>query len=504
MRAELDATNTRPVSGFLWTLAVVSALSLLLPTASVAQEPATQPEEEPVVQPEQEPATEPEEEPVVQTQEERIEALEKIVKEQDAEQQKGMTPKELEEFYEKTTPGSIGNYTAQFHLGKPRALVTDEGWWGAKGRPVEFRISGWAQLGLYHDFQGNALNNKQEFSSGAVLVPTLKVSSTGIDIGGSRFFVEIRHIFRGEQKRRNYPGVTHFLIVMDLGGGQLSLGYVTPRVRQFLVQHGNLTIGLALGTFANGASYPGWFDRGAPGAFTGASRQPVIRYAAALSKRQGDPTHVLTVAIEGAPSSFTNANSVNFNAGNFVLRYDYSRKWGNLMGAAIVRNLIAQSTVTAGQQTNQWVAGGTVTGWAALPTKQGDFLKWGFVAGPATSGYMFDTQVAGGLDGVYDDPTNSLATMMAWGAYGVWEHLWTEEWYSTFVLAYVDVVNIGSQAPDTLNNTITATASVSYQPWRKLFIAVEYFYGRRMNFDRQIGFDNRLVLAVRIVVNRGN
>jgi hypothetical protein len=443
-------------------------------------------------------------EPPDPTSDQRIEALEEQVKELKGKVEdthRGMTADQLEQFYRRSSAGNVANYTAERYRGKALELVVDEGWWGVKNKPLEFRVSGWAQVALFHDFQGNSETFKQIFSSGAITVPTLKVPQTGFDAGGSRVYFEGRAVFPGRQKRRYFPGVTHFLIDIDLGGGALGLGYQLPRVREFFVQHGNLTIGQALTTFANGGTYPGWLDRGAPGAFTGAGRQPLARYAAALSKREDDSTHVVTASIEGAFSSFTNANSV-FISPNFVVRYDYTPTWGNLMGAAIVRYLVAESTVTANQRASQWVAAGTLTGWATIPTKRKDHLKWGFVVGPGSAGLMFDNEIAGMADGVYDDATNSLSTMMAWGAYGVWERPWADRWNSSFVLAYVDVVNIASQPTDALNNTITATVTLTYEPWNNVLVGVEYFYGRRMNFDRQTGFDNRLNLVFRLVFNR--
>ena len=195
---------------------------------------------------------------------------------------KGMTPEELDKFNAQIAAGRIGNYDASWHIGKPSSEVIDKGWWGIKGRPSEFRISGWGQFALFHDFQSNAFATVEEFSAGAVTVPTTKRPSTGIDIASSRLLFEFRHIFRGEQKRKNYPGVTHVLVEMDLGGGRSNTDFI-PRVRQFWVQHGNLTLGQAFSSFTNGATWPMYFDRGAPGALP-LLRKPLLRYAAPLSK----------------------------------------------------------------------------------------------------------------------------------------------------------------------------------------------------------------------------
>ena len=415
-----------------------------------------------------------------------------------AEKARGMTPEQREQYHQGIAAGQAANYNAAWHIGTPKRDVVDKGWMGLKNTPSEIRLSGWVQFALFHDFHGNALATTQDFSSGAILVPTLKRPSTGVDVGSSRIFFEFRHVFKGRQKRKNYPGVTHVLFEMDLGGDIVVDG-LGPRVRQFFVQHGHLTFGQAESTFANGGTWPAYFDGGAPGAYIEV-RRPVLRYAAVLSRGQKDTTHLLTPAIEQPRADFTNATSA-FNAPDMVLRYDYNPKWGNLMAAAIVRYFVAESTVTAARAT-KWVAGGTLSGWAAIPTKNRDHLKWNFVIGPGTSGLMWDTATAGGLDGTYVDATNALLTTNAWGIWAGWERPWAEKWNSVFMLSYVDVLNVAGQAPDTFSNAVTATATLDYEPWNHLFVAVEYFYGRRVNFDAQSGQDHRLNLVFRYMMNR--
>lgn len=415
-----------------------------------------------------------------------------------AEEVRGMTPEQRKRWHQGLAASQPANYNAAWHIGKPKRYVDDKGWWGLKGTPTELRLSGWVQFALFHDFQGNALATKQEFSSGAVIVPTLKRPSTGVDVGSSRIFLEFRHLFDWKQKRKNFPGVTHVLFEMDLGGDLLVDG-LGPRVRQFFAQIGHLTFGQADSAFTNGGTWPADFDNGAPGAYPDV-RTPVLRYAAALSKRQKKHAHVLTTGIEFQRTDFTNATSA-FNAPDMVLRYDYSPDWGNLMAAVIVRYFIAESTLIDARA-SKWVAGGTLSGWATIPTKNEDRLKWNFLIGPGVSGLMYDTSVAGGLDGTYVDATNTLLTTNAWGIWAGWERPWAEKWNSLFMLSYVDVLNVAGQAPDTFSNSVTATVTLDYEPVNHLFIAVEYFYGRRVNFDAQFGQDHRLNLVFRYMMNR--
>jgi hypothetical protein len=415
-----------------------------------------------------------------------------------AEEVRGMTPEQRKRWHQGLAASQPANYNAAWHIGTPKRYVDDKGWWGLKGTPTELRLSGWVQFALFHDFQGNALATKQEFSSGAVIVPTLKRPSTGVDVGSSRIFLEFRHLFDWKQKRKNFPGVTHVLFEMDLGGDLLVDG-LGPRVRQFFAQIGHLTFGQADSAFTNGGTWPADFDNGAPGAYPDV-RTPVLRYAAALSKRQKKHAHVLTTGIEFQRTDFTNATSA-FNAPDMVLRYDYSPDWGNLMAAVIVRYFIAESTLIDARA-SKWVAGGTLSGWATIPTKNEDRLKWNFLIGPGVSGLMYDTSVAGGLDGTYVDATNTLLTTNAWGIWAGWERPWAEKWNSLFMLSYVDVLNVAGQAPDTFSNSVTATVTLDYEPVNHLFIAVEYFYGRRVNFDAQFGQDHRLNLVFRYMMNR--
>ncbi len=427
------------------------------------------------------------------------------------EETKGMTPEELDEFNKKIAAGRNANWGGDWNIGVPYGEVVDKGWWGIKNSPSEFRISGWVQVALLHDFQSNAFPSSQEFSAGAVTVPTTKSPSTGFDGTSSRLFVEFRHIFRGEQKRKNYAGVTHVVFLMDLGGGRSATDFI-PRVRQLWVQHGNLTMGHGFSTFSNAPTWPAYLDRGAPGAFA-LVRKPFLRYAAPLSKGMKDSTHVLSAGIEEADPAIATSDptitaaTARNKAPDMVLRYDYNPKWGNLMGSVLFRYLLADSTVTPGQSADAWVFAGTLTGWANIPTKNKDRLKFNFLMGNAVPGLTWDTGIASAVSGIpldatYVDATNTLETTYLWGIWAGWERPWAPKWNSLFMLSYVDIANIDVQSPLTINNGITVTGTVMYEPWPHLFVAVEYFWGRQKLFNGQSGQDHRLNLVLRYMFNR--
>ena len=52
------------------------------------------------------------------------------------------------------------------------------------------------------------------------------------------------------------------------------------------------------------------------------------------------------------------------------------------------------------------------------------------------------------------------------------------------------------------DNAVTVTGTVMYEPWKNLFVAVEYFWGRQVIFNGQSGQDHRLNLVFRYMFNR--
>jgi hypothetical protein len=70
------------------------------------------------------------------------------------------------------------------------------------------------------------------------------------------------------------------------------------------------------------------------------------------------------------------------------------------------------------------------------------------------------------------------------------------------MLSYVDVANIAVMDPATINNGITVTGTIMYEPWKNLYVATEYFWGRQKLFNGQSGQDHRLNLVFRYMFNR--
>lgn len=403
---------------------------------------------------------------------------------------RGLSKEQLDSLRHKSAASDVTNYNGQDHMGTPRQDLVDKGWIGLKGLNSEIKLWGWVQAAVIGDFQGNYFNNVQEFSSGVIPVPTVNSGTSGFDAGSSRLFFQTRHLLKTGH-------AVQTVFIMDAGGGAAP-GWAVPRIRQFYVTINNLTFGATNGTFANFNTWPGYFDRGAPGAFP-LARKPVIKYALALDKKKRDFS-VLTFGVEWANPAFSNANAI-IKIPDIVVRYDYSPKWGNLMLGVIARDLIATSTDdTQPGVDEQWVWAAQFSGLWTFGKKK-DHLRWVVMYGPAISGYMWDTGFEPGNTGVYDPNVSTLYTMDAWGGFVSYEHNWSKKLYSMFMVAYADINNISQQPTSAFNNSSTYTVTLRYSPWDDFFVAGEYFYGQRVNYDDQMGYDSRINIVLRYMFN---
>lgn len=402
----------------------------------------------------------------------------------------GLTDEKRDSLKQKTAAGSVVNYSAQDHMGTPRGHVVDKGWIGIKGGTSEIKIWGWVQAAVFTDLQEYYLNSSQEFSAGLVAVPNNGLATSGFDASSSRLFLQTRHWLKS-------GNAVEVMFIMD-AGGDATISWAVPRIRQFYVTINNLTFGAANGTFANFNTWPGYFDRGAPGAFP-LARKPLIRYAIPLNKEE-KTRNVITVGAEWANAEVANA-TMRVKVPDLVVRYDYSPKWGNMMLGVIARDLNAVSEDdTLPGSDEKWVWGGQFSGlWHSKSLK--NKIRWIAMYGNAISGYTWDTGFEPGNTGFYDPAEATLNTMDGFGFTVSYEQDWTKKLYSMFSYAYVDIANIEGQPDNAFNKTNTYIATLRYNPWENFYVAGEYMYGNRTNYNNESAYDNRLNLVLRYMFN---
>ena len=83
-----------------------------------------------------------------------------------------------------------------------------------------------------------------------------------------------------------------------------------------------------------------------------------------------------------------------------------------------------------------------------------------------------------------------------------YEAMWSKRLFSVFMPSYVDVDNIALQPGAVLNTSLTTTATLMWSPQENTYMGLEYFYGKRENFNGDSGYDNRLNIIFRHMFNR--
>jgi hypothetical protein len=96
------------------------------------------------------------------------------------------------------------------------------------------------------------------------------------------------------------------------------------------------------------------------------------------------------------------------------------------------------------------------------------------------------------VDGQVDPITGEFDLVSASGWHASYEHWFNESWLSNFTYGNVSVDNNVNQPAATFNGSQYAAASLWWIPVPRMAVAIEYMWGERENFDRQVGRAQRL------------
>jgi hypothetical protein len=249
--------------------------------------------------------------------------------------------------------------------------------------------------------------------------------------------------------------------------------------------------------------WPELFDLEGPNAMTGL-RQGLVRGAYAFGQEK---QLVFDLAFEQPETQVANGIGLR-DWPDLVARINWQRDWGHLQGAAVGRQLVAESTAGTGRDSafgwglsfsGSWKVPGTKRKEASsddLGPRQ-DNIQFQIQGGPGIGRYVFDLGSAPTpQDAVYDDVTARITPLDEIGAFVAYHHWWTDRLRSEFVYGVVSVDTLPIQPPAALERTTYAVANLYYRPFRRMDVGIEYYWGERENKDGQTGDANRLILGV--------
>ncbi len=363
----------------------------------------------------------------------------------------------------------------------------DAGWIDVPGYNTAIRFGGFVQLDGIHDFQGSG-SNFGAFSPSKISVPTDRKSNTEFDPRTTRMIFETR--------TNTALGRYSTFLSADWFGSSSNADRPRLRLRQVYMTGVGLlpgtafTFGQANSTFMNINAWPEVLDNAGPSSFIFV-QQGLFR----LSKELDDAHRwIASVAVEQPDNKISNGSGKS-QLPDAVARIDLNDKWGHLMGAFAARQVkVSATSNTDADSALGW--GLNFSGKLLVPTIKDNF-KFQVNGGKGIGRYIDPI----GIDAVYNAAAQRLELPRVLGAYGAYQHWWTDKIRSTFMGSYTRFFNRTIESPEALKSVLHASANLIYSPIRPLDVGVEYIWGQREDKDGQTGHANRIMFSAKWSIN---
>ena len=320
--------------------------------------------------------------------------------------------------------------------------------------------------------------------------------ASSIPVGDERAGESARTTYTAEASRLNLDlrAPTRIGAVRTYIEGDFAGTGETARLRHAYIQTNRWMFGQTWSTFSDPEVEPSDIDFEGENALS-RFRQAQLRYTRTIQPRLD-----LSLAIENPAPDLTGAEGVNLTP-DFIGRL----KWepenapvnvltqpAHLQAAVLFRTLrgelVSQQDVTLSTAG----FGGTLSGVLIPRWNAADRLKFAAYGGWGIGRYITDLGAAGGQDAVYDPSVNDLRALPVSALYMGYEHRWRPAFLSTFTYGIVNVHNLDAQTDDALHRTQRATANLTWNPFRRADIVLEFLAGERVNKNGEDGFSTQI------------
>jgi hypothetical protein len=170
---------------------------------------------------------------------------------------------------------------------------------------------------------------------------------------------------------------------------------------------------------------------------------------------------------------------------DFSGAYKYTRDWGYLRGAGMVR-LIKWDDVL----NDQFDLSGSATGWGInlssnLKPRKNDVVRLQFVFGEGIQNYMNDSPVDIGIVNNLSNPVTPILgePIGIVGLVAFVDHTWNEQYSSTIGYSWQDNDNTDGQTPSAFKTGHYVLGNLLYYPAPNVMFGGEFQWGRRVNFS---------------------
>jgi hypothetical protein len=295
-------------------------------------------------------------------------------------------------------------------------------------------------------------------------------------------------------------GAMRAFIEADFAGSRSTL-----RLRHAFGQWDRFIFGQTWSTFADPEAEPDGIDFEGLNAIS-LFRQVQIRYTVPLAE-----TLTLAAALENPLPEVTGAAGVT-QVPDVILRLRWDpqkelgwviRTLGHVQLAVVLRQIRAEPSSPPPAHVHVvgfglGASGRLNTGWIF----ESDDLTFSTYWGKGIARYITDLdsyfgETGDGQDAFYDPPTGELRALPALASYLGYELGWSRALRSTFTVGWVRIWNLDVQPPDSLKQTLRASANFAWSPVTRLDFVAELLVGRRWDKDGQWGRAIQLQIGTR-------
>jgi hypothetical protein len=189
-----------------------------------------------------------------------------------------------------------------------------------------------------------------------------------------------------------------------------------------------------------------------------------------------------------------------FPAPDLSVRYRYTRDWGHVQAAGILRYMAWDD-----ENPDATDLSGNTTGWGVnlstnIKTAKNGVIRASVVYGEGIENYMNDAPVDIGTALNPGNPTRPITgeALPLIGLVAFYDFYWNEKFSTCFGYSRLDIDNSDGQLPDAFKNGQYGLINILYYPVKDVMAGFEYQWGRRENnSDGWHADDHRIQFSAR-------
>lgn len=252
------------------------------------------------------------------------------------------------------------------------------------------------------------------------------------------------------------------------------------RLRHAYFSYAGFTFGQAWSTFYDIQARPKIVD------FEGANsatlnRVPLIRYDQALG------AHTWSLALENPIEQITVSGPVEIHKQIVpdlvtAFKFRWNDKQSFIKVAAIARQLRYELPIDHQSDVMQTASlfGGGLMASSSIKVVEEDRVKFQLIGGKGIARYIRGVRNLG-YDAICQEDCYDLESIGVYGGFLAYEHQWTANWSSTFLMGGINILEADLFEADDLDYCLYGSANIFYEPAPAFSIGLEYLYGEKVN-----------------------